>query len=42
MGLHGFLKHADGEGRTAAGLAGAGHGVVLTATGPVAGAHVVA
>ncbi len=32
---------ADGARETAAGLAGAGHDVVLTATGPVAGAHVV-
>lgn len=32
---------ADGARETAAGLAGAGHGVVLTATGPVAGAHVL-
>ncbi|NPD03849.1 4-(cytidine 5'-diphospho)-2-C-methyl-D-erythritol kinase [Nocardioides sp. zg-1308] len=33
---------ADGARATAASLTGAGHGVVLTATGPVAGAHVVA
>ena len=33
---------ADGARATAAGLAGSGHDVVLTATGPVAGAHVVA
>ena len=33
---------AEGARETAAGLAGAGHEVVLTATGPVAGAHVVA
>lgn len=33
---------ADGAHATAIGLAGAGHEVVLTATGPVAGAHVVA
>lgn len=33
---------ADGARETAVGLAGAGHEVVLTATGPVAGAHVVA
>lgn len=33
---------ADGARETAAGLAGAGHDVVLTATGPVAGAHVLA
>ncbi len=33
---------ADGASETAAGLAGAGHDVVLTATGPVAGAHVLA
>jgi 4-diphosphocytidyl-2-C-methyl-D-erythritol kinase len=33
---------ADGARATAAGLAGAGHDVVLTATGPVAGAHVLA
>lgn len=33
---------ADGARETAVGLAGAGHGVVLTATGPVAGAHVLA
>ncbi|KRE97372.1 4-diphosphocytidyl-2C-methyl-D-erythritol kinase [Nocardioides sp. Soil774] len=32
---------ADGARETALGLAGAGHEVVLTATGPVAGAHVV-
>ena len=32
---------AEGARETAAGLAGAGHDVVLTATGPVAGAHVV-
>ena len=32
---------ADGATETALGLAGAGHGVVLTATGPVAGAHVL-
>ncbi len=32
---------ADGARQTAAGLVGAGHEVVLTATGPVAGAHVV-
>jgi 4-diphosphocytidyl-2-C-methyl-D-erythritol kinase len=32
---------ADGARATAAGLAGAGHDVVLTATGPVAGAHVL-
>jgi 4-diphosphocytidyl-2-C-methyl-D-erythritol kinase len=32
---------ADGARATAVGLAGAGHEVVLTATGPVAGAHVL-
>ncbi|WP_210649234.1 4-(cytidine 5'-diphospho)-2-C-methyl-D-erythritol kinase [Nocardioides sp. SYSU D00065] len=33
---------AEGARETAGALAGAGHGVVLTATGPVAGAHVLA
>ena len=33
---------AEGARETAAGLSGAGHHVVLTATGPVAGAHVLA
>ncbi len=36
-----LCESADGARATAAGLAGAGHDVVLTATGPVAGAHVV-
>jgi 4-diphosphocytidyl-2-C-methyl-D-erythritol kinase len=37
-----LCESADGARETALGLAGAGHDVVLTATGPVAGAHVVA
>lgn len=36
-----LCESADGARATASGLAGAGHEVVLTATGPVAGAHVV-
>lgn len=36
-----LCESADGARETALGLAGAGHGVVLTATGPVAGAHVL-
>ena len=36
-----LCESADGARATAAGLAGAGHDAVLTATGPVAGAHVV-
>lgn len=36
-----LCESADGARATALGLAGAGHDVVLTATGPVAGAHVV-
>ncbi|NYE35708.1 4-diphosphocytidyl-2-C-methyl-D-erythritol kinase [Nocardioides cavernae] len=37
-----LCESADGAHETALGLAGAGHEVVLTATGPVAGAHVLA
>ncbi|HEV2796119.1 MAG TPA: 4-(cytidine 5'-diphospho)-2-C-methyl-D-erythritol kinase [Nocardioides sp.] len=37
-----LCESADGARETATGLAGAGHAVVLTATGPVAGAHVLA
>ena len=37
-----LCESADGARATAVGLAGAGHDVVLTATGPVAGAHVLA
>jgi 4-diphosphocytidyl-2-C-methyl-D-erythritol kinase len=37
-----LCESADGARETAHGLAGAGHHVVLTATGPVAGAHVLA
>ncbi len=37
-----LCESADGARETAAGLAAAGHAVVLTATGPVAGAHVLA
>ncbi len=36
-----LCESADGARASALGLAGAGHDVVLTATGPVAGAHVV-
>ena len=36
-----LCESADGARETAVGLAAAGHDVVLTATGPVAGAHVV-
>lgn len=36
-----LCESAEGARETALGLAGAGHAVVLTATGPVAGAHVV-
>lgn len=37
-----LCESADGARASALGLAGAGHDVVLTATGPVAGAHVLA
>jgi 4-diphosphocytidyl-2-C-methyl-D-erythritol kinase len=37
-----LCESADGAHETALGLAGAGNDVVLTATGPVAGAHVLA
>ena len=36
-----LCESADGARETGLGLAGAGHDVVLTATGPVAGAHLV-
>ncbi len=36
-----LCESADGARATALGLAGAGHGTVLSATGPVAGAHVL-
>ena len=37
-----LCESADGARATGLALAGAGHDVVLTATGPVAGAHVLA